>query len=234
MPTSGTYSFTVTRDDVIQSAFRLLGVYGTGETPSTADYTNATQALNILIKSWMKKNIELWTVQDISFATVQGTTSYLLGTGGTFTTYRPLRIIEAYLRDSNNNDVPLTAISRQEYLQFGMKSTQGVPNSFYYDKQLSAGVLYLYNTPADATHTLHLVVQRPIQDITASSDNFDFPQEWFQAIKWGLAEELAPEYGYNLNSMQMITMKAEKYLEDNISWDQEDAPTFFTPDARMR
>lgn len=236
MPTSGVSTFTVTRDDIIQASFRLLGVYGTGETPSTADYTNASQALNILIKSWNKKNINLWTVQDLSFTTVVGVSSYSFPgvTTSPVTSYRPLRVLEAFLRDSNGNDVPLNIISRQEYLQFGIKTTQGIPNSCYYDKQLSAGVLYLYNTPVDITHSVHLVVQRPLQDMTASSDLFDFPQEWFQAIKWGLAEELAPEYGYNINNLQMITAKATKYLDDAADFDQEDASTYFTPDQRGR
>jgi len=234
MATSGTTSFQVTRDDIIAAAFRLLGVYGTGETPVSADYTNASQALNIMIKSWMKKGVRLWTVQDLSFTPVVGTTSYSFPgtTTSPVTTYRPLKILDAYIRDSNSNDVPLIPVSRQEYLQFGIKSTQAIPNSYYYDKQLSAGVLYLYNTPVDTTHTIHIVVQRPLEDMTASSDNLDFPQEWFQAIKWGLAEELAPEYGYNLNNLQMFTLKATNFFEEAASWDQEDTSVFFTPNSR--
>lgn len=232
MPTSGTYTFTTTRNELIESAFRLIGVFGTGEPPATADYTNASQALNFMIKSWMKKDILLWTVQNIAFPTVVGQTNYLLGTGGVTTipaiTYRPLRIIEAYIKDSSGNDVTLNPISRQEYLQYGNKISQGVPNSYYYDKQLTTGVIYVYTTASDTTHNIHLAVQRPLQDMTNSTDNFDFPIEWVEAIKYGLATRLSREYGYSTVDRESLKQEAEQYLEDAVSWDQEDTSVYFT------
>jgi hypothetical protein len=50
LATSGTNTFTVDRDEVISAALRVLGVIGVGETPIAEDYTNCSEALNIMIK----------------------------------------------------------------------------------------------------------------------------------------------------------------------------------------
>src|SRR5512139_509483 len=147
MSTSGTTTFTVTANDIINGAFRITGAFGASDTIPTGDFNNALQALNIMIKSWMTKGYELWTVKELTLPMVAGTTSYQIGptaTGtGALITDRPLRISQAFLRnDSQHTDVVLSIISRQEYEQLGAKSNQGVVNSIFYDPQLENGVLY--------------------------------------------------------------------------------------------
>jgi len=194
MSTTGTNTFTVTRDDIIKAALRILQVIGVGETPITEDYTNCTQALNIMIKSWSANDKPIWVVQDLSIPMVSGIASYQLGptaTGtGAIVMSRPLKVISGFIRDSNGNDTVLQLISKQEYDQLGSKTSAGVPNQFYYDRQEPNGILYVYNVPNDGTHTIHLKIQRQFYDMTSSTDNFDFPEEFFQALKWGLAAEL--------------------------------------------
>ena len=51
MTTSGTTTFTVTRDDIIKAALRSLGVIATNESPSSEDYTNCAFALNLILKT---------------------------------------------------------------------------------------------------------------------------------------------------------------------------------------
>ena len=236
MSTSNSYSFTVTRDDIINAAFRTMGVFGLGETASATDITNAAQALNLILKTLATKGINLWTVDDLSFSTVVGQTTYPFPgtTTSPVTSYKPLRIIDAYIRDSNNNDTPLQIISQKEYLQYGQKSTASTTNSIYYDKGIATGTLFVFPASSDTTHNIHIVVQRPIQDAGNSTDNPDFPTEWFKALKWGLASELSLEYEVDLNRVQLIEMKASKFLEDMLSWDQDDASISFTPNAQMR
>lgn len=234
MATSGTYTFNVQRDDIIKASLRILGVIGAGDTPTSDETTNASQALNIMIKAWQTSGMKLWTVQELSFATVVGKANYSLGpSGDTFTSYRPLRVIDAHLRDSNNHDVSLMVVSRQEYDLLGDKTTQGVPNQVFYDPQLTNGVLYVYNVPTDTAHSIILTVQRPLQDMTAATNDFDFAQEWFQALKWGLASELGLEYGVNPAVQAQIDNKALYYKEQMDSWSQEEASTFFTPNSQM-
>ncbi|OYV45502.1 MAG: hypothetical protein B7X06_04445 [Verrucomicrobia bacterium 21-51-4] len=239
MPTSGTTTFSVSANDIINGAFRLTGAFGASDVIPAADTANALQALNIMVKSWQTMGYELWTVKELVLPMVASTTSYQIGptaTGtGALVTDRPLRISQAFLRnDSQNTDTMLSILSRQEYEQLGAKSTLGVVNSIFYDPQLNNGVLYVYTTPSDASRSVHLFVQRPIQDFNATTDLPDFPQEWFQALKWGLASEIGMEYGVPPEVMNRIDARALAYSKEMSAWSQEEASMYFTMDMRYQ
>lgn len=67
MALSGSIDFTVTRDQIIYSALRLLTVIKDDEDPSKWEVDNAAQALNLMVKSWQTEGIGLWL---FSFATI--------------------------------------------------------------------------------------------------------------------------------------------------------------------
>lgn len=232
-----TTTFLVNRDDIIKASLRLLEVIGTGETPETEDFTNCAQALNIMVKAWQIDGYKLWAIKDISVPMVASNATYQIGdtaTGtGAVVTNRPLRIQDAYIRDASGHDTTLKIISRQEYDILGDKTTLNVPNQIFYDPALTNGVLTVWPVPQDATNTIHLVVQKPLADFNLSTDNPDFPQEWYQALKWGLAAELAPEYGATERKITRIEQKAMLYKEQLNNWTQEEASTYFMPDPQM-
>ena len=60
MALSASFDFTVTRDDIIQASMRKLGVLAEGQTPSTNQYTYASQALNVMLKAWQSDGMPLW------------------------------------------------------------------------------------------------------------------------------------------------------------------------------
>ena len=234
-----TYTYSVNQQTLIQAAFRLIGQFNDDSPPPPTDLQNAAQALNLMIKYWMSKNYPLWCVTDLSFTVVQGQTSYLIGPNSTtpgLQAYRVLRIPMARLQYASPTNfplqVPLIQLSRQEYDQLGQKTDQGIPNSYYYDPQLTNGVLSLYLTPNAQQNIVILTCQRPIADVINTTDSFDFPIEWLNALKWGLAEQLIPEYFVPEAVAARVERNAQKYLEDNLNFDQEEAPTFFTPDRR--
>lgn len=225
---------------MIQAAFRLIGQFNDDTPPPQNDLQHAAEALNLMIKYWMSKNYPLWCVTDLSFTVVQGQVQYLIGPGSPtvgLQAYRVLRIPMARLQYANNAgnfplQVPLIQLSRQEYDQLGQKTNQGTPNSYYYDPQLNNGVLSLYLAPDANPNIVILTCQRPIADVINSTDSFDFPIEWQNAIKWGLAAELLPEYYIPEPVANRVEKRAAMYLEEMLNWDQEEAPTFFTPDRR--
>ena len=239
MSTSGTTSFSVTASDIINGALRLTGAFGASDTIPTTDFNNALQALNIMVKSWQTMGYELWTVKELVLPMVTATTSYQIGPTasgvGALVTDRPLRISQAFLRNNaQNTDVILSILARQEYEQLGAKSSLGVVNSIFYDPQLENGVLYVYTSPSDATRSIHLFVQKPIQDFNSSTDTPDFPQEWYQALKWGLASEIGMEYGTPSDIMNRIDARALVYSKEMSAWSQEEASMYFTMDMRYQ
>lgn len=229
-----TATYTVNRDQIINGALRVLGVVGAGDNPTPADYQNCAEALNLYIKQLQTKGLPLWKVQDLQVPMVAGQTTYTLGPSGNVVTDRPLRVVMAFIRSSTGNDTVLQVISRQEYMQQGYKPSQGVPNQCYYDPQLTNGVLYVYNTPFDSTYTIHLQVQLPISDITSPNSIPEFPNEWYNLLKFGLADQVAMEYGVSANIRQELMMRAKMMLEEMIDWSQEEASTMFMPETRFR
>ena len=233
-----TYTYSVSRDTLIQAAFRLIGQFNDDAPPPQTDINNAAQALNLMVKQWMTKDYPLWCVTDLPFTLQQGITSYLIGPGSSTTglqAYRPLRIPMARLQYAGTNpllEVPLVMLSRQEYDLMGQKKAQGTPNSYYYDPQLVNGVLYLFLTPDSNPNVVILTTQRPIADLINGSDNFDYPIEWLNALKYGLASELLTEYFVPERVAARVEKRAQIYLDEMLNWDQEEAPMYLQPDMR--
>lgn len=235
--TSGSYTYALTRDQLIFSSFSLMGVYDADSPPPPAAMITANTALNLMIKTWMTNNYHLWCYSDVSITPVIDQTSYLLGPGlnSAFATFRPLRIPRArliYGFPTPHLQVPLIELSREEYNGMGQPGATGTPNSFYYDPQLNQGVLYLYLTPNTAINTVTLTCQRPIQDMLTGTDAFDFPIEWLNAIKFGLANELCFDFDVPDAKAARIEKRATGLLEGLTDFDQESASTFFTPNPQ--
>ena len=237
-------SYSISRDVIISAALRKLGVLDLGTTPDATTVTNAAQSLNILIKAWQSAGIKLWTIQNYTVTLVSGQKDYIIGptgtTGVSLVTDKPLKIIQGWNRNNSVTpaiDTPLNPLSRQEYNILGSKSSSGMINSFWYEPSTTYGTVHVYLTP-DATmatnYTLVLVGQRPLGDVSLSTDIPEFPNEWMQALVWGLADELAIEYDVPVNHRAEIGSKAVKYRTDLEDWDVEINSTFFTPDQRFK
>lgn len=243
MAVSGTTSFTVTRDQVIEAAMRGLSVLEEGAQPSATSVINASMSLNLIIKNWQKDGIKLWTISEIALPLVASQTSYTIGptgTGSDLVSPKPLKVIQSYLRNVQVTppiDIPIQVISRQEYNTLGSKFSTGTTNSIFYTPNVSSGVVNVYLTPDLSTVTnyvLYMTVQRSLMDMVKPTDNFDFPAEWFLALKWALMAEMASDYDKSLQDRGYYDVKAillRKELED---FDVEDVAVRFVPDMRMQ
>lgn len=237
-------TFLVTRDQVINNALRKQGWLDYTQSADATKISNMAESLQIMIKGWAARGIKVWTCEELVLTLVGGQAKYTIGpSGADLTANRPMRVIDCFLRlnpsSSSPNDTPLTRISKQEYNMLGNKSSQGVPNSYFYDAQLNGvsntkGDFYLYNVPAASTasnYNVHIFSQRQIFDISAANDNFDFPQEWFWPLVWNLANETAdenktpPDRCARIERMAMQTMT---WIED---FDREWASIYFQPDT---
>jgi hypothetical protein len=144
---------------------------------------------------------------------------------------QPLQIVYAAIRDDSNYDRPLRIVSRDEYLRFGDKFTQGSITSIYYDPQLTNNVLYVYPPETETVNTMKLVVQYPIEDMDAAANDFDCPPYWLMAIKYQLELVLAPAFGARSEQIKTIAALAESYLDDAMGFDKENETSlYFQPE----
>ncbi len=76
------------------------------------------------------------------------------------------------------------------------------------------------------------MVQIIINDTTAASDLFDFPQEFLSVMKWALAYELCVEYGVDDRTEARIEKRYRQYESEAFAFSVEEASTRFTMDNR--
>ena len=109
---------------------------------------------------------------------------------------RPMKIQNCILTDSTSGqDTPIAIVSRQTYLDLSNKTTDGQVNQVYYDPQISAGNLYVWPQSDSVDDYLKIYVQRTLEDFDASTDNPDYPQEWYLPLALNLAALSCPKYG---------------------------------------
>lgn len=82
MATSGTYDFTINRDDIIREASDIVGSYSNNEALPAYEVTGCARKLNLIVKAWMAQGIHLWTLDNATLFLDIGTPSYLLGPTG--------------------------------------------------------------------------------------------------------------------------------------------------------
>ena len=149
---------------------------------------------------------------------------------------RPEKILDVSRIDSSGNAVGLTSLTRKEYDELPNATTTGTPTQYHYERTLGAGRLHLWPT-ADATavtaYTLSVVYQARIEDVDSSTDLFDFPPEWLEALTYGLAKRLAPRYGVSLEERQLLNRDARDALDLAKEYDVEEGSIYLQPEARQ-
>lgn len=85
--TSGVSSFQVSRNELIESSLRSLGVLNKAQSASSEDILHCSQALDLLIKDLQVQGIRLWKVSEHILPVTLGIARYILGeTGGVIST----------------------------------------------------------------------------------------------------------------------------------------------------
>jgi hypothetical protein len=107
---------------------------------------------------------------------------------------RPLEILTALIRDTDDQDSPIYEMDVYEYESIADKESEGTPSKHYYEAQLTNGVLYLNRTPDDVTKVIRLVYLSPLEDLDATTDDIDCPQIWFKPIQAQLSIDLCPTF----------------------------------------
>lgn len=198
-----TYDFNLTRNEIIQRAYRIIGILGAGQ-PLTGDQLNhGATALNSMVKHWQNDHIHLWTLTNSTIALSQGTDNYSLASANL------IGIDMAWLR-INSVDFKLKQISWREFSEIDNKANfEAQPECFALNGAISSS-LYVYPTPNQA-YTLHYVMVKKLADFDAGTDNPDFAPKWLEALSYGLAANLADEFGIPLSERSYITAKAEEF-----------------------
>lgn len=193
MPVSNSIDFHETAQEIIQDALTELGVGADEEPLEAIDLERGIRALNRMLKAWQADGVMIWTYAEGELTTVLDQAGYTFGEGGDFDTV-PFEILDLRI-NRGGNDLPMNRLSREEYYALPNKTNRGYPTQFYYDRQRAGGTLYLWPTPDTGLGTLKFTYRRVIMDIDNGANDFDVPQEWHEALVFGLAKRLVGAYG---------------------------------------
>lgn len=229
MTTSTVYSVQYSRDDIVTAALYKLGVIADGQTPSPTNLTRGAMALNMVVGNLRAKGMPMWERNSYTFSTTPNISSYNIGTGQTFNTPYPLKLLQCYRTDTGTR-IDMDIESDYNFNQLPTNST-GVPIKVTYQPKVNMGVLKLWPTP-DTTatpSTFTIVYQQPFQYFINSTDTADFPEEWYLPLVYNTSVVLAPEWGIPLGDRNILMGEAKVYTEEALGMGGEDASMFIQP-----
>lgn len=249
MATSGTYTWTTNVSTVINNAFSKIARKSDYETLSAGDtrYDNGLLALNPILKKNAVFGMPLWAINEatIAFSTagLNSTTGTLIGAGQTINQVAPLKIIQALRKDTTQGiDVPLEIYTYDYYESLSYKGGTGTPIGIFYQPIAASstatptsGRIKLWLLPDSYWTTngsLYIRYQRPFQDATTGTNEFDFPDYWIHALTYQLAYALAPDYGVDPTQRGFLKKDTDEEVALALSFGTEEGSLNIQPRLR--
>jgi len=221
MATSGTTSFNLDIDDVIEESFERCGIRNT----KGYDLKSSRRSLNLLFSEWGNRGIHLWKVELKNQLLTAGTITYTTPSDCS-------DVLEAYVSSSDSitsstQDVSLTKIDRSAYAALPNKGQTGQPSQYYVDRQITPTIsLYLAPDTVTYTYLKYYYIQR-IQDAGAYTNQADLPYRFLPCMVSGLAFYLSQKYAPD--RIQALKLLYEDELERALQEDGQRTSLYISP-----
>lgn len=204
------YTFYLTRNEIIEEAFKKIGVLTDGD-PLSGDMTEtARRRLNLIVKDWQSDDVFLWQ---------ENTDVIQLSTGKERYDYPnnpPVHCIDkVFLRrrngDNTYSDTELNFIPYREFQSIYNKSNQGRPTDYTVDVKTQELIPWPVPSERDSLLVLYIAALKDME--VASGKPGDFPVKWHRALMYALAVDLADDYPVSATKYkQLKDAKSDCYL----------------------
>ena len=225
MATSGTTTFDLSIEEIIQEAYERCGM----ATTSGYSLRSARTSLNLLFAEWANRGIHLWKVSLNENLLVSGQAEYAVDGNVSDVLEAFVSTTGAGANTVNTQDVSLSKIDRSAYAALPNKLAVGQPSQYYVDRQ-EIPKIYLYQAPDLNTYTyLKYYVIKRIEDAGAYTNDADIVFRFLPCMVAGLAYYLAMK-----NSPQLVQQNKliyEDQLKRALDEDGQRASTFITPQS---
>ena len=178
MATSGTTTFDLSIDDLIEEAFERCGL----EVRTGYDLKSAKRSLNLLLADWANRGLNQWTIKQRTLAMVSGQGDYSVGAD-------VIDILSVVVQ-RDGTDYSLLRLSRDGFLTIPNKTTQGRVNQFFLDRQISPN-LKLWPVPDNDTDVVYYDALTRMDDADIYTNTMDLPFRFYPCLAAGLAYYLA-------------------------------------------
>jgi len=218
LTTSGTTTFDLNIDDIVEEAFERCGMRMT----SGYQLNSARRSLNLVFLDWANRGLNLWTIEQQTFPVTAGVSTLTLDSD-------TVNVLSAVIRDTSQGqqtDITIDRISREEYLNIPDKTTQARPAQ-YYVQRANTFQVFLYPA-ADQAYTFVYYRIRRIQDAGGYTNTADVNFRFLPCLVSGLAYYLALKF-----APERVTALKAFYDEDfqrAALEDRDTASVSFVPD----
>jgi len=221
MATSGTTTFNLDIDDVIEEAYERCGIRNT----KGYDLKSSRRSLNLLFSEWGNRGVHLWKVKlyDQTLTTGQAT----------YTTPEDCSdVLEAYVSTSetvtsSTNDISLNKIDRSAYAGLPNKGQTGQPSQYYVNRQTTPEIsLYLAPDCVQYTYLKYYYIQRT-QDAGAYTNQADLPYRFLPCMVSGLAFYISQKYAPE--RIQDLKLLYEDELQRALEEDSQRTSSYISP-----
>lgn len=219
MATSGTTTFDLSIDDLVEEAFERCGM----RPQSGYQLNTARRSLNLLFLDWANRGLNLWTIEQATYALTQGVNEITLATD-------TVNVLEAIIRQTSqgvNTDVYIERISREDWLNVPDKTSQARPAQFYVQRTNTPTVFFY--PAADQNYTFVYYRIRRIQDAGAYTNTADINFRFLPCLVSGLAYYLALKFAPD--RVQALKALYEEDFQRAALEDRDTASVQFVPDV---
>ena len=194
---------------IVTTAFKHLGVYASGETPSAADAADGFAGLNTFVDFLATKRLTMNGLQLFSLAAIgSGHNPYTIGVGGDFNQVRPTFIddVTLTLAGTTPTTIPVAQINQDQWANLAAKtvSAQIATNWYYnatYDQSTPLGGLYFWPVLSDTTVTVNFWAPVAITSFATPTTSYTLLPAWQLMLETNLAVYLGGIMGVEVPPM---------------------------------
>lgn len=199
--------------DIIKLALKDINVLGSSEAPNADMAADALATLNQMIGQWQVEKLYV-TAQQIVSVPMTGAQTYTIGPGAQIDVPLPARVDHAEWRQ-NTIDFPMRVVqSLEEYEEIDVKVLNGIPEILFFQRSYPTGTIYVW--PQSSVGDLRLTVRIPLTQYTTLTNDLNVPDEYVLAIRFSLAELLAPMFGIAApNNIISLGRNARRVMKRN-------------------
>jgi len=237
MATSGTTSFNLDIDELIQEAYERIGIDGSR---SGYQLKSARRSINILLSEWDNRGVHLWKVEKATVNLVLGQAEYNYAADPTNFPNNINDVLEAYVRNNtvttNPVDISLSKIDRSAYASLPNKLSQGTPSQYYVQRTVNPSI-FLYQTagsnysnasnPSNYQFIFYYLAR--IEDAGTYTNTPNVVFRFLPALTSGLAYYLAVKHAPE--RIEQLRMLYEDDLQRALQEDNQRTSLYISPKA---
>ena len=231
MATSGTTTFDLPIDEIIEEAFERTGMRGNR---TGYQLKSARRSLNIMFSEWGNRGVHLWKVKQATVPLVEGQAEYNFANDNANFPADISDVLEATVRNNTTATAPvdtvLNKIDRSDYSALANKLSKGTPSQYYVQRTVAPSI-FLYQTPSSsfsgANFQLKFFYVARIQDAGAYTNEADVVYRFIPCMTAGLSYYLSLKY--SPETVQANKLIYEDEFKRALDEDGQRTSTFITP-----